>query len=776
MAIGSLIVKLQMATGEFETDTKRAAKIAEKRAKEIDEAFRKVGAGIGIAIGAAVTAIGVGVAKAIGEVDKLNDMSVKFGIDLKDLQELKFIAAQTGTDVDTLGKGVQRMAKVMSAELGGASTAFDKLGLSVKGVDGNLKSTTDILPEIANKFAAMQDPMQKAALAQELFGKSGVDLIPMLEQGGAGLAQLKDRAQELGLVLSDEVVGAIASFDDKLQELNAVSDAFFGKLAGEVAPILEELISDFIEWATQGDVLQDIIDICTTAVEAFDASLRAVVGAGEAVTAVLGQLSDAFGSTGQRAYSVSEDIAQAVSKIVTVVRVAAAAIEGLGYGAAAVMALATGDREGYLLYNKRFKDAQGKGDQAFAQHDLVQQDARFAFFNSGSGGGSAPKPTGGGFNVGGGGGRAKPSPAPRKSGGGGIDRAAQEAERARQMLEREINETRKAMADWAHEQEYFGGEIAGAWEKSVQKTAEQVAELRKLGADAKFIAEYEAAALKQRQFEKTQAQTRQQQPNWDLVKSMEDERNALYLTNEQIAINNNLARLNEHATDAQKNAVIDLTKELVHLTEMRQLADSFGNSMMSAFDAIIDGSKSASQAFGDMLQDMSKMIMRFMAQKAVEHLVNMIFSKFTGVGNFSVANSALANGSAEFATGGYTGDGGKYQPAGIVHAGEYVINAESTKKLGLPLLNRLNGYSSGGIVTPFAGPAPSGGGMNLKVVINNNNNSQVSQQVTTGPDGMRQLEIFIDSRVRKTVGGDIASGEGLGKMFKQMGVAPQGVR
>jgi HK97 family phage major capsid protein len=55
--------------------------------------------------------------------------------------------------------------------------------------------------------------------------------------------------------------------------------------------------------------------------------------------------------------------------------------------------------------------------------------------------------------------------------------------------------------------------------------------------------------------------------------------------------------------------------------------------------------------------------------------------------------------------GGYTGPGGKYDPAGIVHAGEYVVTAENTKKLGVDFLDRLNsrGYANGGYVGAIAG-------------------------------------------------------------------------
>lgn len=64
-------------------------------------------------------------------------------------------------------------------------------------------------------------------------------------------------------------------------------------------------------------------------------------------------------------------------------------------------------------------------------------------------------------------------------------------------------------------------------------------------------------------------------------------------------------------------------------------------------------------------------------------------------------------------SGGYTGHGGKYEPKGVVHGGEFVINAASTKKLGLAYLNSLNGYANGGYVgstTPTAANPQQGGG------------------------------------------------------------------
>jgi phage-related minor tail protein len=64
-----------------------------------------------------------------------------------------------------------------------------------------------------------------------------------------------------------------------------------------------------------------------------------------------------------------------------------------------------------------------------------------------------------------------------------------------------------------------------------------------------------------------------------------------------------------------------------------------------------------------------------------------------------------------FATGGYTGDGGKYEPAGVVHRGEFVVNAAATRAIGVGALNSLNGYATGGLVKTPGTAASSGGRM-----------------------------------------------------------------
>lgn len=96
-----------------------------------------------------------------------------------------------------------------------------------------------------------------------------------------------------------------------------------------------------------------------------------------------------------------------------------------------------------------------------------------------------------------------------------------------------------------------------------------------------------------------------------------------------------------------------------------------------------------------------------------------------------------------FSEGGYTGEGGKHQPAGIVHKGEYVINAASTRKLGLGYLNSLNGYANGGLVGGGSAGAPAG----VEVHIHNNAGAPVEQTSRRGAGGQEIIDVFIGRAV-----------------------------
>lgn len=105
-----------------------------------------------------------------------------------------------------------------------------------------------MLGDIAEKFATFRDGPEKAALAIELFGKSGADMIPNLNKGSAGMEELRTEAERLGVVFSGGLAAQAADFDEQPQENRLLpGQAFATTVAGELLPHFNELARVFLE-------------------------------------------------------------------------------------------------------------------------------------------------------------------------------------------------------------------------------------------------------------------------------------------------------------------------------------------------------------------------------------------------------------------------------------------------------------------------------------------------------------------------------------------------
>ncbi|MDH1334093.1 phage tail tape measure protein [Comamonas thiooxydans] len=168
----------------------------------------------------------------------------------------------------------------------------------------------------------------------------------------------------------------------------------------------------------------------------------------------------------------------------------------------------------------------------------------------------------------------------------------------------------------------------------------------------------------------------------------------------------------------------------------QQTADAFTNAFKGMEDALVNFVMTGKLDFKSLANSIIADLLRIQARQMLAGL------------------ASGARGLLGFATGGYTGDGGKYEPAGVVHRGEYVINAESTKRIGLGLLNRMNGYANGGPVgggaaAAAAAIAPAGG---MEVNIHNYTGAQVEQRQSTGFDGKAILDLFIGEAASQLAG------------------------
>ena len=242
--IGTLKALLSASSSEFVS----AMKDAEKSMEGLEKKFSAAGKAASLLsapVLAGGAALGLAVKQALDLGDSLTRMSQMSGLSAERLQELKFIGGQTGSSLDTMVMSSAILAKNL-ATTGDAGNQTTKLmaglGVAVRDSSGALRDQGDLFTDTISALAGVQNKTLQAALAQELLGRGGKELIPVLAEGSAGIAAMQQRAHELGLVLSGQTIKALDTAGDRVQ---AMKDAFWAataRIGAAFLPVLEKLL------------------------------------------------------------------------------------------------------------------------------------------------------------------------------------------------------------------------------------------------------------------------------------------------------------------------------------------------------------------------------------------------------------------------------------------------------------------------------------------------------------------------------------------------------
>lgn len=206
------------------------------------------GALAGLGAGVSVAGLAGLVKSSIDAADNLNKLSQRVGVSVENLSKLQYAAKLSDISTDQLGAGLRKLSVNLQAAgrgSGDALEAFRALGFAQKELL-NL-SPDEALKRIAEAFSGIEDGAGKTALAVLLFGRSGADLIPLLNQGSAGLKQLGDEAQRLGLVIGTDAAQAAEAFNDNLTRLGETSSAVGIQLANIALPALTKFSEQLLE-------------------------------------------------------------------------------------------------------------------------------------------------------------------------------------------------------------------------------------------------------------------------------------------------------------------------------------------------------------------------------------------------------------------------------------------------------------------------------------------------------------------------------------------------
>lgn len=274
--IGALRVNLGLDAAQFN----RGAKQAESTTKRLGSQLQKVGA--------AISAVGAGMALAIrGQINAADDLakaSARIGVPVEALSQLRHAAELSGVSVNSLDNAMQRLSRGMVQNAG----RFKDLDVVVRGADGQMRATVDVLQDVADRLAEMPEGAERTALAIELLGRNGAEMLPMLQGGSSGIRQMMEEADRLGLTLDSKTAKAAEAFNDNLLRLRRTMTGFARQITAALLPVLESIT----------DTLADVVrrfGRLSPEMQTFAAVTAAVTAAAGPLLAVVGTLVRSLG-------------------------------------------------------------------------------------------------------------------------------------------------------------------------------------------------------------------------------------------------------------------------------------------------------------------------------------------------------------------------------------------------------------------------------------------------------------------------------------------------
>lgn len=223
------------------------------RLGDVGKTAKTIAKGLGV-VGAAAGAAALGVFKLTESIAKAGDRFAKegkkIGVSAVSLQELSFAAERAGANSEAIIKAITRMGKGLNdARVRGTGPFIDsmnQLGIDMAEFEGLTPEET--FGRLADAIAGVDDGLTRAAIANDIFGRSGRDLVPLLVEGSAGIEAYRERARELGYSMSDEAAAGSEVFIDRLTDLKGALGGLKFTIGSELMPVIGEYVERVTDW------------------------------------------------------------------------------------------------------------------------------------------------------------------------------------------------------------------------------------------------------------------------------------------------------------------------------------------------------------------------------------------------------------------------------------------------------------------------------------------------------------------------------------------------
>ena len=179
--------------------------------------------------------------------DKIDKQSQALGMSRKAYQEWDYILSQSGSSIDSLGTSMKTLNSAVLNTLADPKKnkdmvgVFKELGLSMAELNGLTQESQ--FEKVVRAFQQLPAGAEKSALAVKLFGKNGQDLLPLLNSSADSIDEMRQRAEELGLIMSDDAIDAAAAYNDALDDMGRTFTAVKYAAGATFLPVLTKVFN-----------------------------------------------------------------------------------------------------------------------------------------------------------------------------------------------------------------------------------------------------------------------------------------------------------------------------------------------------------------------------------------------------------------------------------------------------------------------------------------------------------------------------------------------------
>lgn len=189
------------------------------------------------AAGVEAAIVGIGM-KAITTADDLNTLSQQSGLSTAELQKMQYAQDLVDVSMEDMVAAVTKVKKNMT----GQPALWERLRISVTNADGSMRDANDVFYEALEALSQIQNETERDQLAMQLFGKSADQLAGIIDDGGRALREYGQEAEQLGLILSDEMLASLNETNDQFDRAKAQLQAGLIQLGATIAQVLAPII------------------------------------------------------------------------------------------------------------------------------------------------------------------------------------------------------------------------------------------------------------------------------------------------------------------------------------------------------------------------------------------------------------------------------------------------------------------------------------------------------------------------------------------------------